>query len=485
MGGAHTEISGETKNVIIESAYFQPASIRRTSKRFGLSTEASQRFERGCDPDVTVYALNRARKLILEVAGGRAAKGVIDAYPRKISPKSVRLSVKATNELLGTNLGKETIIRLLKGIEIKREPTGRKKEEEFMTFRVPTFRPDITREADLIEEVARLHGYDKISTDVTSRISFTHSPAERLPSEAIREWLVGGGYHELVVNSMQERAVAGLSGENLIQILNPVSQDMAALRTSMIPGLLQIARNNIFHGTPDVRAFEIGKIFRYDPQRTNAPIPGYVEEEHLAILWTGTAALKRWDAPARKYDIFDVKGEIQTLFKKIFLDKFKFIPYPTTKPLTEEGLLVEIQGEIAGELGRVRKEMLNRFEIEQDVFVADLRLDALTNSVARTRKFTELPKYPAVNRDLAFVLHESTPSEEVIREIRRSAGSLLVSADLFDIYHGDQLRGGQKSLAFTVTFQSGSHTLTQAEIDEAVQRIIVSVEKKFEASLRS
>jgi phenylalanyl-tRNA synthetase beta chain len=284
---------------------------------------------------------------------------------------------------------------------------------------------------------------------------------------------------------MQERSVAALAGVNYIQILNPVSQDMAALRTSMIPGLLQIARNNIFHGTADIMAFEIGKTFRYDPDRTNAPIPGYVEEERLALLWTGSASPRSWDRPARPYDIFDVKGELETLFRKIFLDKINFIPYPTTKPLTEEGLLVEIQGEIAGELGRVRKEMLNRFEIEQDVFVADLRLDTLLNSVPRDRKFTELPKYPAVNRDLAFILNESTPSESVIHEIRRSGGPLLVSAGLFDIYHGDQLPRGRKSLAFTVTFQSQSHTLTQTEIDEAVQRIILSVEKKFEASLRS
>jgi phenylalanyl-tRNA synthetase beta chain len=479
MGGENTEITGSTRNILLESAYFEPRSIRRTSKRFGLSTDASQRFERGTDPNITEWAANRAAGLIQEVAGGEVLSGSIDIYPEKILEKEIELDVQRANRLLGLDLPAEEITDLLERLSIKALPGTN------LRFRIPTFRPDIEREVDLIEEIARAHGYDKIGISMRAGITFLENqPPEDLTDE-LSAAAVGMGYREVVANSMQEFAVASLFSEKAVRIANPISKDMGALRTSMLPGMLTIVRDNIFHGTKNLRLFECGKVYFLDPGSTRRKLVGdYVEEERLILVVSGMANPPSWDQKHRFVDIFDAKGEIQILAEKIFLDNIKFIPYPNTKALNEHGLLVEIHDECAGWLGAVRREILDTFEIEQDVFIAELLVDVLRKNRRKEKKFKELSKYPSVRRDIAVIVSEGIPALDLESEIRQAGESLLVGLELFDVYRGSQIGQGNKSCAFALEFRSADHTLAQQEIDQVMQNISDRLAERFNATIR-
>ncbi len=481
MGGANTEISDSTTTVLLESAYFDPRSIRRTSKHFGLSTEASQRFERGADPSITQWAADRAAKLIQETSGGEILKKAIDVYPRKISERTVEVRAARANEILGLSLSSKEIISLLSRLRLTPVKSRRKGH---LGFRVPPSRPDLEREIDLVEEIARVHGYNNIDTKMISTIKFhDRAPAADLADE-LRRILTGAGMMEMVANSMQDLQVASLSGESIVRIANPVSKDMAALRTSMIPGTLAIVRDNIFHGTKDLRLYEIGKIYRNDPHSRKGPVPGYIEENRLIIAMTGSAAPLTWDGPQRAVDLFDLRGELQALCDTILLDKIKFIPYSTTKALTEKGLTLEINGEYGGLLGSVRPDLLAGYEIDQPVFVAEVMIDVMEKHKGGVKEFHPLSKYPSVMRDLAVVVREETPLEDLERLMRESGGPLMRRIELFDVYRGDQIEKGNKSCAFALEFMAEDHTLEQEEVDRIMQKITRRVAQDLNASIR-
>jgi len=485
MGGENTEISDSTKNVLIESAYFKPESVRRTAKRFGLSTDASQRFERGADPNITKWAVDRASQLIQEISGGEILKGVIDVYPVKLSEKEIELRIDKTNELLGLSLSGETIKFLLGAIGITPLGQGKDSSGRILRFGVPTNRPDLEREIDLIEEVARLYGYDNISTTNRATIDFPADAPALEFTEELRNWAIGSGMMEVVANSMQEMSVASLVSDKIVQISNPISKDMAALRTSLIPGMLEIVRNNIFHGTKTLRLFECGKVYFKDRDSAYSKyVEDFVEIERIIFLFTGLAEPRSWDRMPRNFDIFDLKGEIQTLFDKILLDNIKFIPYPNTKALTENGLHIEINGEYAGQLGGLEPGFLKKFEIEQDVYVAELEIPVLEKYKRTLKKFKVLSKYPAVMRDIAIIVGDELPAKELEEEIRSSASPQLVRVELFDVFRGDQAGEGKKSCAYALEFMSEDHTMAQKEIDDLMANIVNRLTKKFGATIR-
>ncbi|MBI1805916.1 MAG: phenylalanine--tRNA ligase subunit beta [Ignavibacteria bacterium] len=487
MGGENSEISESTVNVFLESAYFRPQSIRKSAKYFGLSTDASQRFERGADPSITPWAVDRAARLIQDICGGEILRGKIDSYPKKISPRKITLRVGKTNEVLGIRLSAKRISSLLNKLNIEVLKSNSKGiSNKSLTFRIPTFRPDIEREIDLIEEVARLHGYNNIETKNFATIQFSEGVPKEDITDIIRKELTGFGMREVVANSMQQKSVASLASDKIVEIANPISKDMSSLRTSLIPGMLSIIRHNIYHGTKNLRLFEIGRVYFHAPGSVDAKmVEGYTEDEHLLLTFTGVAQPLAWDQKPRFVDVFDVKGELQSLFDKISLDKIKYIPYPNTKALTENGLIIEINGEYVGSLGSVRREILDRFEVEQDVFIAELRLDVLSKHVKTIRRdFRALPKYPAVRRDLAVVLDSRVPVGGLEEKIWQSGQPLLTDLELFDIYIGDQIPSGKKSCAFALEFLSEDHTLAQEEVDDVIQNIIDQTSRSFGAEIR-
>ncbi|HEY6192083.1 MAG TPA: phenylalanine--tRNA ligase subunit beta [Bacteroidota bacterium] len=487
MGGANSEISASTRNVFIESAYFNPRSIRRTSKALGLSTDASQRFERGMDPNGTVWAADRAASLIQSECGGEILKGRIDVYPRKVTPRRIPLRVEKVNDLLGITLTAKEISQLLKRLWIfPAQKKTSKLASAQLTFEAPTWRPDLEREIDLIEEVARVYGYDRIDAKSGAEVRYAETTHSDDFEGYLRQLLSGSGFNEMVTNSMQERSVAGLTSEHVVEIANPISKDMAALRTSLIPSLLSVVGNNISHGSRDIRLFEIGKAyFREDTPPNQGSTPEFREETRLVLGLSGSALPRSWDRKPRQFDMSDLKGEVEALFNKIFLDKFKFIPYSTTKALTEVGLSIEINGRDAGMMGRIRADVLKKFEVEQDLFVAELSIDALESSRSGVRSYRPLPRYPSVVRDLALTVDQAVETGRIEEEIRSAGGQLLTKVELFDIFSGEQIEAGKKSCAFALEFMSEDHTLVQEEVDKIMEKIIQRVASRLQATLRS
>lgn len=479
MGGENSEIRDDTRDVVLEAAYWNPSSIRRTAKALGISSDASQRFERGADPNGVVYALDRAAQLVTELAGGTLLKGMIDAYPKKIRERLVPLRVSRVGEILGTKITRNEIVKSLALLGIRKAAgTG-----NLMKFRIPTFRVDIEREIDLIEEVARVHGYDNIPEKTTATVNFSHPFPKSSFRDRVRDSLIGSGFHEAITNSMQKESSASLGGAVPVKMINPQNQDMAVLRTSLIPGLLETIARNRNLGNEDLRLFEVGHVFRMDDSPVPKLVENFLEEERVGIAMTGLAGPVHWSGGSRPCDLFDLKGEVEGLLGRLALDKSRFISYSTTNGLTDNTLAIEIQGGYAGYLGKISKDVLRQFGVEDDVFVAELQVASMIGEA--TRAYVPLPRYPKVRRDVAFTVDAGVPAESLQRTILESAGGLLQAVNLFDVYEGDPLPPGKKSVAFSLELMSREKTLTDPEIEGVVGRVASDVERTHGASLRS
>lgn len=483
MGGSNSEIGDSTTSVLIESAYFLPGAIRRASKFLELTTDASQRFERGVDIEMARYAAERVSQLIQEIAGGEVLRGVVDKYPRKVKNRTVRLRFDRVNQVLGTSLSRRQILGLLKRLDLVPISSQRANRDDVI-ISIPTFRNDISEEIDLVEEVARVYGYNNIETKTYAIVDFTKQHEEVNIEDQIRRYLEGAGFNEIITLSLQNKENAFLSGEPFIEVLNPVSTEAHCLRTNLIVGALKVVQNNRSQGQKDLRFFEIGATFSRKRDRIPETLNDVVEEERLLVLLTGANLPRVYSALSRSVDLFDLKGEIEGLLKKFVLDKYCFISYDKRSPLTEVELGVEINGTYAGFLGKVRKSIREKFDIEDDVFIAELKLPVLYSSTYIRKKFRPLPKYPKVSRDVAFVVDQTLEQIKIENELRESCGELLEEIRLFDVYVGEQVGDGKKSVAYSLEFQPREKTMTDKEIDDLMGTIVRRVEKAFGAKLR-
>jgi phenylalanyl-tRNA synthetase beta chain len=481
MGGANTEISARTTNVLLESANFAPGNIRRTSKHLGLSTDASQRFERGVDIEMTLYAVNRAAQLLQELAGAEVLAGAIDVYPVKRRVVTVPLRVGKTNAILGTALTRKEIVTHLGRLNLTPAPSGK----EALKFRIPGFRYDIAEEIDLIEEVARVYGYDNIETKTRTTVDFSKPMKTWTKEDELRRYFIGAGFHEILTYSLQDHNRAKIGGEEPIEVLNPVSAEATALRTSLLPGALGVVQHNRSHGQPDLRVFEIGNVFHVKRDGPADDLTGYDEETRILILATGSFLPPQYGTEHRHVDLLDIRGEVEALLSKFCLDKYSFISYDSASALIESALAVEINGSYAGFLGKVGKSTAQRFDIDDEVFVCELKLNVLEKGWITEKKLTPLPRFPGVRRDLAFVVDQSTEQESVARTIREAGGTLLAGLVLFDVFTGDQVGAGKKSLAYSLELQPLDKTLTEREIDAEIARIVSRVESACHAKLRA
>ncbi len=485
MGGENSEISDHTRNILIESAYFNPGSIRKTSKYFGLSTDASQHFERGADPNVTSWAVNRAADLITKYAGGEILKGTIDVYPDKICGKIVGVNLGYANKFLDVNLTEADIIKILNRYHFKYLQSINSNSDTLIKFEIPTFRPDVEQEIDLIEEIARGFGYNNIEAKNETHITFSDEKVFADFNETLRKHAVSNGLTEIITNSMQSSDITSKYSDSYVRIINPISQEMSSLRTSLVPSVLEVIRHNIHHGLRDLQLFEIGKVYHHESgKRQNVFVPGYTEDERLIIALTGAQMPRFWNENTRSVDIFDLKGEVEILLAKIFLDNIKFIPYPTTDALTELGILLEINTVRAGYLGKIRKDILAGNDIEQDVFYAELEIPVLKDAQSREKHYLELPKFPPVTRDIAVVVGVDVPSEKIEEEIWHTGGKLLKSVELFDVFHGKQIGLQKKSYAYALVFMSDKQTLVQDEVELIINKISNSLQKSLNATIR-
>ena len=480
MGGGNSEITDGTTNILIESAFFDPRSIRRTSKFLGLSTEASYRFERGTDIGMTTYAADRAAQMIQELTGADVFKDVIDVRAKKQSDVKIKLRVSRTNQVLGTNLKKTQIRDFLTRIGIKSKSVS----ADMLEAVIPTFRVDIGQEIDLIEEVARVYGYNNIQTKTISSIDFSNTVfADRIETE-IRNYFSNAGFNEMVANSLQDDATASLPGIPTVKMLNPVSVEMSTMRTSLIPGALQIVRHNRNHGNKHLRLFELGKVYSHGDPTSADSLKGFREEDRLLVLMCGKPVTAGIGFQPHGTDILDLKGELEAFLSKVCLDKYRFIYYDTRSALTDSTISIEINGVGAGVLGRVKAEHTTKFDIDDQVFVCELALEVLSKGMQSERKYVQLPKFPSVMRDLAFVVEESTTHQSLERVVLESGKPLLASVVLFDEYHDEKIGAGKKSLAYALEFQSHDHTLTDRETDQLITRIVDAARRECGALLR-
>jgi len=478
MGGENSEIQDSTVDVVLESAYWNPSSIRRTAKALGLSTDASQRFERGADPNGVMYALDRAAALVAELAGGTILKGVIDVYPKPVRERLVPFRPARANAVIGIDQSAPAMIRALRLLGLR--PV--KQTKDTVTFAVPTYRVDLEREVDIIEEVARVYGYDNIEDKTRTSVDFVQ-PFPRIgQADPVRTRLIAAGLNEVITNSMQDEKRARLTGAEPVHILNPQNQDMGFLRTSLLPGMLDVVVRNINVNVPDLRLFEIGHVFCKDVSATPKLVEDFLEEERVGILLTGCGSSSHWSEKKRLADIYDLKGLVEGLLEVFALDKWRVISYPTASGLTESTLAIEIAGSYAGYAGIIRPNFLKFFGIEQDVFVAEIGLPGL--ALRGGMKYRALPRYPRVRRDVAFGVPLDMSAGILLEAIRKAAGELLESVHVFDVYQGPNVPAGMKSIALALELMSREKTLTEAEIEAVMQRVVGEVERGCGATLR-
>ncbi len=480
MGGENSEINNSTKNILIESAYFNPRSIRRTSRALGLSTDASYRFERGIDPSTAGIAAERAAQLILQYAGGKAAEGILDVYPERIKEKEVRIRFERVGKILGYEVLKEKISDIVSklGFKIIHE------SETGLHLLVPTYRPDIEREIDVIEEIARINGYDNIPA--VSKISITLSSRfdESEFTDSIRNTACALGFYEMINNPLQDEKSAGLTG-NPVKILNPLSSDLAFLRTSLIPGALQTVARNLNFGEKDLFLFEIGNVFNKVSPGSIGSFSDFIEEEKLIFLISGRLNKKEWNSEEKRVDFYYLKGFIESFITKMSLDNvLNDSYYHKADSMYDFYFTKSLNDKAAGIGGKINDNVLKKFDISQDVYCFEFNINLLKEIKKKEKVYSEPVKYPKVIRDFAFVFDKSLTYEQVKNFIHENGSKLLKSVSLFDIFQSESLGSDKQSFAFTLEYYSEDRTLTEEEIDKEFQNLINAVTKKFNAKLR-
>jgi phenylalanyl-tRNA synthetase beta chain len=508
MGGRNSEINDQTADVLIESAYFKPTNIRRTSKALGLRTDASYRFERGADIGITDWASARCAQLIRDSAGGQLAHGVIDAFPQPPSATTIALRHSQTNALLGVEILPDQQIELLRrlGLEpveranhgnatitvhdadvntrtlLKRAAYG-EAVQSTTTFRIPTFRVDLKREADLMEEICRLYGVEKIpATPPRGAIGANTFDALHDQISEARRILTGLGLNEAQGQTLISDAAAKLTvpPESVVLLTNPLSSDMNALRPSLLSGLLDALRHNLHHKTDDVALFEVGRVFTHQNGQ-------FKENRHVAIALTGHRALPFWSGENReaKFDTLDLKGVLEEFLEHFGLRGVIYGKRAESTPLFLESATVTLGGKLLlGEMGQLLPALGRKYDLRDAVFLAELDLDQLLARRNPTRSFKPLPQFPGVRRDVAMIVPESITHDAVLNVVKQARPANLEGVELFDVFRGQHVPERQKSLAYAFTYRHADRTLTDEEVNAAHEKLVEQFKQKLRATIR-
>lgn len=491
MGGQNSEINPDTSDVLLESAYFKPQNVRATSKKLELRTESSYRFERGADIDICDWASRRAADLILQTAGGTLSEGVADAYPKPVEPKQITLRPPKANALLGLELRPEQMEAYLTALELKtvgRKPKPVGAEAVFtepLTFQVPTFRVDLKREADLIEEVARLYGVERIpATPPRGAIGANSFDAVHDHLGDARRILTGLGLFEAQGQTLIAESAAKLvSAQPAVPLVNPLSSDMNVLRSSLLPGMLDALRHNLSHKNNDVALFELGRVFAVaaNPQ-ASAPDEG----RRLAVALTGARNPLFWSGAEReaKFDAFDVKGVLEEFFEQFGVRGITYNRKAEAGPLFLESATIHLGKFQVGEFGQLTPTLARQYDLRDAVLLAELNFDVLLARRNPGKSFRPLPAYPSIRRDIAMLVPESTTHESVLQVVRQAKPANLESVELFDVFRGKNVPSGQKSMAYAFTYRSAEGTLTDAAANEVHHRLAEQLKQKLQAVVR-
>jgi phenylalanyl-tRNA synthetase beta chain len=477
MGGQNSEIKDTTADVLLESACFKPQNIRATSKKLELRTDSSYRFERGADIGVCDWASRRAAQLILDTAGGAVLEPGIDAYPAPAAPKQLKLRPEKTNELLGVEILAETQAGFLSRLGLEIVTPGQTE------FRVPTFRVDIKREADLIEEIGRLYGVDKIpSTPPRGAVGANMFDAVHDQIAEARLLLAGLGLLEAQGQTLISDAAAKLRDPALplVALRNPLSSDMSVLRPSLLPGLLDALRHNVARKNEDVALFEIGRVFVSAEGK-------FKEERRLGVALTGRRLPAFWTGADRaaKFDVYDLKGILEEFLEHFGLRGVSYAVRAQSKPFFVESAAVQLGKLALGEIGQLTPAAQQTvYDLRDPVFLAELNFDLLLARRNPAKSFKPIPAYPAIRRDIAMLLPEATLHEAVMNAVRQAKPQNLEKAELFDIFRGKNVPEGQKSMAYAFTYRNADRTLTDAEVNTTHSALIEHLRQSLHATVR-
>lgn len=475
MGGANTEVSEETRNILLESAYFQPASIRRTSKRLGLQTEASKRFERGCDPNSVIKALDRAAMLLHEMAGGEIAEGILEVKQEGSFDKTVTVRLSRINQLLGTHLSLSEVEMIFHRLDMGYAWDG----QNLFTVKPPTYRADINQEVDLIEEVARIYGFDNIPKRTPSYVSslLPHAPIYLFENE-IRQRLLAEGLQEFLTCDLIGPGLLNISQENflqdetLVKVLNPNSIEQSILRTSLLPGLLQVVKYNYDREVHDINGFEIGRVhFKKKEQ--------YIEQSVAAIILTGKMRPDHWDVKPATCDFYDLKGMVETLLNELHIGSYSFKnnKLKTFHPGRQASIYIDSL-EI-GSLGEIHPEIQRKLDVPQKILFAEIDLHDIFKVRPTEMKMKEIPIFPNSTRDLTITLDEHIPIQEIFDIIYSIPSRLLESVTLTDVYLSDKIGKGKKNVTFHFVYRDKKKTVAQETVEAEHARIISQIETRI------
>ena len=491
FGGLDSGTTEETKNVFFESAYFHPTWVRKTARRQGLSTDSSFRFERGIDPNGVIYALKEAAILAKELAGGEIACDIKDNYPDPIADFPVELSYKYVNSLIGKEIPAEMIKSIVSSLEMKITS----ETEEGLSLQVPPYRVDVQRPCDVVEDILRIYGYNnvEIPTSVKSSLSVEGAADKSVKLQnLVSEQLVGCGFNEILNNSLTASAYyEGLETykpENLVRLMNPLSNDLNVLRATLLFGGLESIEHNANRKNADLKFFEFGNCYHYNagkqnPEKALAP---YSEELHMGLWVTGKRVSNSWAHPDENSSVYELKAYVLNIFRRLGVNFGALVFGTLSDDIYAAAISIHTRGgKLLATLGVLHKKLLKKFDIENEVYYADLNWKELMKAVKNNAvTYKELSKYPAVKRDLALLLDKQVQFAEIEKIAYETDKKLLKSVELFDVYEGKNLEAGKKSYAVSFTLQDENATLNDKQIDKLMGKLVQNLENKLGAKLR-
>ena len=488
FGGLDSGVTEETTEVFLESAYFNPVWIRKSAKRHGLSTDASFRYERGIDPNIAPYALKRAALLVTELAGGQISSPVTDIYPEPIQPFHFEISLDRVKRLIGKDIPDETIRKIIAALDVKIE----QEEGETLHVAVPAYRVDVQREADLVEDILRIYGYNNVEIPqaVHSTLSYAPHPDREKVTNLIADLLTANGFNEIMSNSLTKAAyyddLKAYKAENCVRIINPLSSDLSVMRQTLLFNALEAVELNTNRRNSDLKLYEFGNCYWYNPDKASeGGLAPYSEQNHLSILITGADHALSWNTKAQPTSFYTLKAMVEKLFNRIGIDLNSAVMESLQSDLYREAVTYKINGKQIVEMGIVSKKIRSKFDIKADVYYLEMNFDAFLK-LTKNHKVTveELSKFPEVRRDLALLVDTQATFSQ-LREIAFSVEKkLLKNVTLFDVYEGDKLPVGKKSYALNFVLEDTTKTLTDQVIDRVMSTLIREFERRAGAQIR-
>ena len=490
FGGLDSGISDSTTDIFIECAYFNPVTIRKTARRHGLNTDASFRYERGIDPNNTIYVLKLAAMLIKEVAGGTISSDIVDVYSKKIDDFTVEITHEKINTLIGKEIPAETVELILKGLEIK----ILKKTDTGYTLQVPAYRVDVQRDVDVIEDILRIYGYNnvEISASLRSNLSYSPRPNSAALQRQISEQLTACGFNEIVNNSLTKSSYYGDEGiypaANCVRIINALSNDLGVMRQTLLYGGLESIAHNANRQNADLKFYEFGNCYHFhaENRRADEALSPYSEELHLGLWICGKRNVPTWSHGEEKSSFFELKAHVQNVLKRLGVNLQNVQTEKFSNDLIAEGLALRTtSGKLLAEIGIVAADTLKRLDIAMPVYYADLQWKTLLKESTKHKiVYADIAKFPEVKRDLALLIDKNVEFAEIERIARETERKLLRNITLFDVYEGKNLEAGKKSYAVSFTLQDNDKTLKDSQIEAIMQKLIKNFEEKLGAKLR-